>query len=129
MLRPDFRRRQYLILDRDPKFSAAFRVLLQRERTEAIRLPPPRSLNLNAFAERFVRSTKEECLTRVIPLGQASLRHAIREFMEHYHAERNHQEIGHRLIRPANVAKLTDHRVRRRRRFGGMLSYYHRDAA
>ena len=120
--------KHYLILDRDTKFSAEFRALLHREGIEVIRLPP-RSPNLNAYAERFVRSIKEECLNRVIPLGQASLRHAIREFMEHYHTERNHQGIGNRLIRPTNAAKRADHRVRRRKRLGGMLSYYHCEAA
>ena len=122
------RGKHYLILDRDTKFSAEFCGLLQREGIEAIRLPP-RSPNLNAFAERFVRSIKEECLDRIIPLGRASLRHAIREFMDHYHAERNHQGLDNRLIKPANVAKLADHRVRRRKRLGGMLSYYRREAA
>ena len=122
------RGKHYLILDRDTKFSAEFRALLQREGIEVIRLPP-RSPNLNGFAERFVRSIKEECRNRIIPLGQASLRHAIGEFMEHYHAERNHQGIGNRLIRPANVAKPADGRVRRRKPLGGMLSYYHRAAA
>ena len=63
------------------------------------------------------------------PLGQASLRHAIGEFMEHYHAERNHQGLGNRSIRSANVAKLPDCQVRRRKRLGGMLSYYDREAA
>ena len=120
--------KHYLILDRDTKFSTDFRARLQREGIEVIRLPP-RSPNLNAYAERFVRSIKEECLNRIIPLGEASLRHAVREFVDHYHAERNHQGISNRLIRPSNVVALADSRIRRRDRLGGLLTYYHRAAA
>jgi putative transposase len=89
------------------------------------------SPNLNACAERFVRSTKDECLGKVIFMGQASLRRAIGEYMAHYHEERNHQGLGNRLIRPepeprraANAAL-----VQRRARLGGMLNYYCRAAA
>jgi len=62
-----------------------------------IRLPP-RSPNLNAYAERFVRSIKDECLNRMIFVGQASLRRAVSEYVEHYHRERNHQGLGNRLL-------------------------------
>jgi putative transposase len=99
--------KRYLILDRDAKHSNGFRNILVREGIQVIRLPP-RSPNLNAFTERFVRSVKEECLNRMIFFGQASLGHAITQFMAHYHGERNHQG---------------------RQRLGGMLSYYHRQAA
>jgi putative transposase len=57
-----------------------------------------RSPNLNAYAERFVRSIKSECLAQIIPIGEAHLRRAVREYVEHYHGERNHQGIGNRLI-------------------------------
>jgi len=83
---------------------------------------------LNALAERFVRSIKSECLNRMIFFGRASLQHAVGEFMVHYHAERNHQGLENRLLRPAPVIKpfLPVHR---RQRLGGMLSYYFRAAA
>jgi putative transposase len=83
---PFFRHTRFLIMDRDTKYSAAFRAALARERIEPIRLPP-RSPNLNAFAERFVRSMRSECLNRMIFFGQDSLQHAISQFMAHYHAE------------------------------------------
>jgi len=67
--------------------------------SKSIRLPP-RSPNLNAFAERFVRSMKEECLGRMIFFGQASLRYAVKHFLAHYHAERNHRGLGKRLVQP-----------------------------
>jgi hypothetical protein len=83
----------------------------------------------NACAERFVRSIKDECLDRMIFIGEASLRRAIREFMVHCHAERNHQGLGNRLIRgeepPVPACGPVDRRIRR----GGMLSFYHHAAA
>jgi transposase InsO family protein len=78
-----------LILDRDAKYTEGFRQTLAREGTRLIRLPA-RSPNLNAFAERFVRSIKEECLSRMIFLGQALLRNAIAQYMIHCNGERNH---------------------------------------
>jgi len=97
------------------------------EGIQLIRLPP-RSPNLNAFAERFVRSIKYECLNRMIFLGQHSLRHAISQFMAHYHAERNHQGLENRLVRPVPLIGSSQP-VRRSQRLGGMLNYYHRIAA
>jgi putative transposase len=117
---------RYLILDRDTKYSDAFRNFLAREGIHVIRLPP-RSPNLNAFAERFVRSIRSECLNRMIFFGQASLQHAIGHFMAHYHSERNHQGLENRLLRPPPVIARSQP-VRRRQRLGGMLNYYHRAA-
>ena len=119
---------QYLILDRDTKYTEAFRNLLVREGIDVIRLPP-RSPNLNAFAERFVRSVKEECLSRMIFLGQASLRHAISHYLAHYHGERNHQGLENRLLQPLSTVRASHATVKRRERLGGMLSYYHSEAA
>lgn len=122
------RGKRYLIIDRDSKYSLRFREFVQEGGTEVIRLPPL-SPNLNAFAERFVRSVKEECLEKLIFVGQGSLRRAITEYVAHYHEERNHQGLENRLIRrkPANSAN--DAAINRRTRLGGMLSYYHRAAA
>jgi hypothetical protein len=104
-----------------------FRRLLAREGIAVIRLPP-RSPNLNAYAERSVRSIKEECLSRVVPIGQGMARHALGEYVAHFHAEGNHQGIGNRLIIPP-AAELTDiGAISRRRRLGGMLNYYERAA-
>jgi hypothetical protein len=89
--------KKLVIIDRDSKYSAAFRSLLAEAGVESVRLPP-RSPNLNAHAERFVRSIKDECLSRMIFFGERSLRRATREFAAHYHAERNHQGLDNRLI-------------------------------
>jgi len=118
----------YLIIDRDTKYSKRFREFVEEGGTEVIRLPPL-SPNLNAFAERFVRSIKEECLGKMILIGQASLRRAISEYVMHYHTERNHQGIENRLIRLDLGRAANDGVVHRRPRLGGMLNYYHRAAA
>jgi putative transposase len=95
---------------------------------ESVKLPP-RSPNLNAYAERFVRSIRESCLERVIFFGEYSLRNAVREFVAHYHLERNHQGLGNRLIVPMEAKNETTGAVERRQRLGGLLNYYYRKAA
>jgi transposase InsO family protein len=106
----------------------AFRETLAATGVKTVRLPP-RSPNLNAHAERFVRSIKESCLDRMILVGEGSLRRAVREFIEHYHLERNHQGLGNRLILPV-VAQTRGHgRIVCRERLGGLLKYYHQPAA
>ena len=122
------RGKRYLILDRDTKYSDAFRSVPVREGIQVIRLPP-QSPNLNALAVRFVRSIKEECLSRMIFFGTASLQHAVRQFIAHCHIERNHQGLENRLPQPGFITALPRHPVQRRQRLGGMLSYYHRTAA
>jgi transposase InsO family protein len=120
--------KRYLIIDRDTKYTRQFRRLVEEGGTEIIRLPPM-SPNLNAYAERFVRSIKNECLRRMIFIGQASLRRAIGEYMAYYHEERNHQGLENRLIRPAPTHSANTGCIQRRRRLGGMLHYYYRAAA
>jgi hypothetical protein len=87
------------------------------------------SPNLNAYAERFVRSIKDECLDRMIFVGQESLRRAVTEYMTHYDAERNHQGLKNRLIHLPTVAIAKCGRVHRRARLGGTLNFYYRQAA
>jgi transposase InsO family protein len=119
--------KRYLIIDRDTKYSEQFRRLMRGNGTKVIRLPP-RSPNLNAYAERFVRSIKDECLDRMIFVGQASLRRAVSEYMDHYHTERNHQGLENRLIVPTTMW-ATDGEVHRHARLGGTLNFYYRKAA
>jgi transposase InsO family protein len=88
---------RYLIHDRDPLFTRAFSELLESSGVETVKLPA-RSPNLNAYAERFVRSIKSEFLAQIIPLGESHLRKAVKEYTEHYHIERNHQGLGNELI-------------------------------
>jgi len=94
---------------------------------ESVRLPP-RSPNLNAYAERFVRTIKESCLTQMILFGERSLRRAVDEFVEHYHTARNHQGLGNKILKPDFDAKGLKGGVGCRKRLGGVLRYYHRRA-
>jgi putative transposase len=112
--------------DRDTKFCASFRAILETGNVKCLALPP-RSPNLNAFAERWVRSVKQECLSKLILFGEGSLRRALAEFLEHYHPERNHQGKGNVLLLPSNDAPLGP-TPRRRQRLGGLLNYYSRAA-
>ena len=120
---------QYLIHDRDTKFCAAFQHIIEDAGVERVVLPP-RSPNLNAYAERWVRSVKEECLARLIPFGGKALQHALTEYTTHYHHERNHQGKGNVLLLPP-VHQDTERAgpMRCRERLGGLLKYYTREAA
>src|SRR3954469_11772768 len=91
--------KRYLIHDRDPLFTTEFLNLLAGVGVKSVKLPP-HSPNLNAHAERFVRSIKESCLDRLILFGEESLRTAVSQFVTHYHTERPHQGLGNRLLRP-----------------------------
>jgi hypothetical protein len=120
--------KRYLIHDRDPLYTAEFLTMLQGVGVKSVKLPP-RSPNLNAFAERFVRSIKESCLERMILFGEESLRTAIQNFVAHYHSERNHQGLANRLILPEAGHLGNTGTIQRRQRLGGMLNYYYRTAA
>ena len=116
-----------LICDRDPKWSSAVEGLLETVGVRMARTPPS-APNCNAHAERFVRSVKEECLNRIVPLGERHLRRTLHEFTTHYHRERNHQGLANELI-DTPTAQPTTGVVRRRQRVGGILGYYYRSAA
>lgn len=115
-----------LICDRDTKWSAPVRARLAEAGIGVVQTPY-QAPNANAYAERFVRSIKEECLNRVIPLGERHLRRTIGQYVEHYHRERNHQGIKNELIEGAPAVDNVG-RIRRRPRLGGMLNYYERPA-
>ncbi len=125
---PFLRHTRFLIMDRDTKYSAAFRAALTRERIEPVRLPP-RSPNSNAYAERFVRSVKTECTGRMVFFSRSSLEHALTQYVAHYHEERNHQGLQNRLLKRSDGPIHRGGRVERRERLGGMLNFYHREAA
>ena len=113
------------ICDRDAKWSRPVREVLQEAGIRIVRTPY-RAPNANAYAERFVRSIKEECLDRIIPFGERHFRRSVYEFVVHYHLERNHQGLGNELI--DRVAADTVGAIRRRPRLGGLLNYYERAA-
>src|SRR5580658_2747991 len=117
--------RRYALHDRDTKFCAVFRATLASGGIEPIQLPA-RSPNLNAYAERWVRSVNGECLSKLILFGEASLRRALTDFVDHFHGERNHQGKGNVLLFPSETVgqQKPRSRVRCRERLGGLLRYY-----
>jgi putative transposase len=117
----DTRTCRVLICDRDAKWSGAVRARLQDAGIRVIQTPY-RAPNANAHAERFVRSSNEECLGRLIPFGERHFRRAVTEFVAHYHGERNHQGLGNKLIEGQPVL-VSGGRIRRRQRLGGLLNY------
>jgi transposase InsO family protein len=119
-------KKKYLIHDRDPLYTLSFQRTLAGAGVKSLKLPP-RSPNLNAYAERFVRSIKQECLGRMILFGERGLKTALREYTEHYHQERNHQGIENQLIVPA-TAVVGSASIERKKRLGGLLSHYYRAA-
>ena len=119
---------KHLIVDRDTSFIAMREFLEQNTDTEVVLLPP-KSPNLNAYMERWFRSLKSECLSRIIFFGRQSLENAVGEYVKHYHGERNHQGLGNQLIDPEKGVGAVAGKIECRERLGGMLKYYHRQAA
>lgn len=120
--------KRYLIHDRDPLFTDEFLKMLKETGVKSVKVPA-RSPNLNAYAERFVRTIKESCLERLILFGEGSVRRAAAEFIVHYHGERNHQGLDNKLICPDPKLVGEGGEVKRRERLGGLLKYYFRAAA
>jgi putative transposase len=120
---------RFVLHDRDTKFCAAFRDTLRSAGVRPLTLPA-RSPNLNSFAERWVRSIKSECLSKLILFGEASLRRAVTQFIQHYHFERPHQGKGNQLLFPAPLSLLPRHagRIKCHERLGGLLKFYQRAA-
>jgi putative transposase len=118
---------QVLLCDGDTKWSAPVRTRLGEAGIRVVQTPY-RAPNANAYAERFVRSIKEECLNRVIPIGDRHLRRMIAEYVEHYHRERNHQGLANELIEGVSTSAGNLGRIRRRPRLDGLLNYYGRAA-
>ena len=120
---------RYLIHDRDSKFCESFRLTIEAVGITPVKLPA-RSPNLNSFAERWVKSVKEECLSKLILFGEKSFRHALGEYVVHHPHERNHQGKETLLLFPASEQlHQSEGKVRSRERLGGLLRFYHREAA
>ena len=117
--------KEYLIHDRDPLFTTKFGSILKSSDLEPVKLPP-RSPNLNAFAERFIRSIKEECLNHLILTSEQQLQHVLAEYIEYYHHERIHQGIN-KIIEPKYQGNRGE--IITIERLGGLLKSYHRKAA
>jgi hypothetical protein len=119
---------RYVLHDRDTKFCASFRSALESGGVKTIQLPA-KSPNLNAFAERWVRSVKQECLSKVILMGEGSLSRVLTEYSRHYHQERNHQGKSNQLLFPDVSDKpRSSGSIQCRHRLGGLLKYYRKAA-
>jgi len=118
--------RRFPIIDRDAIFSPRFRSILGGSGVEIL-LTAYQAPNMNAYAERFVRSIKSECLDQMIFIRRESLVRAIAEYAAHYHDERSHQGIGNVLI--SGAAPQSGGNVEVKERRGGLLTYYYRRAA
>src|ERR1700692_1254181 len=119
---------RYLLHDRDTKFTRSFRAIIASGRVKPLALPA-RSPNRNAYAERWVRSVKEGGRPQVILFGEWSLRRALSNYVDHFHGERNHQGKGNILLFPRATDRQREGPVRCRERLGGLLRYYHQEAA
>jgi transposase InsO family protein len=120
---------QYLLHDRDGKYCPAFQQIIDAAGVTRVPLPP-QSPNLNAYAERWVRSVKEECLSLLLLFGERSLRHVLTEYVTHFHQERPHQGKDNRILMPAaHDRPLHGGPIRCYKRLGGLLQYYDREAA
>jgi len=120
---------QYLIHDRDGKYCPAFQQVIDTAGITRVPLPP-RSPNLNAYAERWVRSVKEECLSRLVLFGEVSLRHALTQYVAHFHHERHHQGKVNVLLFPTVSQNSVDKgSIYCRERLGGLVKYYAHEAA
>ena len=121
----------HLVHDRDPLYTKAWTALLKSEGVNCVPIPAS-SPNCNPHAERFVKTFRSECLDHFVVFGQRHLRHLLREFCAHYHGERFHQALGGQLIKPpASMGNDngTTATIQCRSRLGGLLNYYHREAA
>ena len=119
--------KRYLIHDRSPLFTKEFTAILKSAGVKTIKLPP-RSPNLSPHAERFVRSIKSECLSKMIFFSERQLQRAVEQFIAHYHGERNHQGLDNQLIQPEESVGKAEGEIRCSERLGGLLRYYHRAA-
>jgi len=120
---------QHMLHDRDSKFCSAFQVTLKAAGITPITLPP-HSPNLNAHAERWVRSVKEEVQAGLILFGEDALRQVLKTYDTHYHQERHHQGKGNELLMPrARNEGWNANPIHSRERLGGLLKYYSREAA
>ena len=120
---------RYLLHDRNTKFCVAFDGILKAVGIHAIKLPP-RSPNLNAHCERWIRSVKTELLSRMIFFGERSLRHCLDSYVSHYHTERNHQGKDNVILFPVAADRVGEASgdIRTRERLGGLLKFYYRNA-
>jgi putative transposase len=113
--------------DRDDKFSEAFDAFAEASGTKIIKLPA-RSPNLNAYAERWIRSVREECLDHMIVLNERHLRYVLKKYVEYFMKRRPHQGLKQQIPDTEEEFPVTG-RIQSRRVLGGLINDYYREAA
>jgi transposase InsO family protein len=121
-------RMRFLIHDRDSKFTAAFDEVFRSEGIEVVHTPV-HAPQANAYAERFVRTVRNECLDWLLILGRRHLEHVLRTYVRHYNRERPHRGLALLPPEPIRVKQPPTGAVRRRDRLGGLLHEYYKAAA
>ena len=121
-------RQKYLIHDRGAVFTEKFGAILAACGVAAVKLPA-RAPNLNAHWERWIRGVREECLDHLILFSESALKTAIVEYVTHFHAERPHQGLNNKIIQPEFENPDPAAEIKCRKRLGGLLKYYYREAA
>ncbi len=116
-----------LIRDRDTKFTAAFDEVFQAEGVRVIRTPV-RAPKANAFAERFVRTVRHECLDWILIQGRRHLGRVLDEYVEHYNRHRPHRGLNLASPEPRHGQDSASGTVIRRDRLGGLINEYTRAA-
>jgi putative transposase len=124
---PQLAKLRFLVHDRDAKFAALFDEVFQTEGLEAV-LTPFRAPKANAFAERWVRTVREECLDHLLILGRRHLEGVLRDFVAHHNRERPHRGLGLATPEP-NPARDSTGEIRRRRVASNIINEYYREAA
>jgi transposase len=119
--------KKVLLHDGDGKYCKGFRRIFKQAGVNPLKLPPF-SPNLNAFAERWIRSIKSECLQYFCPVSKASIEYAIKQYVAHYNAERTHQGLDNQVLSPQDAPKNTDGPIKVSHRLAGLLPYYYREA-
>jgi hypothetical protein len=118
---------RFLLHDRDVKFPPSFDTVFTSEAMEVI-LTPYRAPNANSFAERWVRSVREECLDHLLILNECHLEHVLREYCQYYNQARPHQGLQQRIPESAHQHSRNG-TIQRRDRLGGLIHDYYRNVA
>ena len=119
---------QFLICDRDAKYAQPFDEVFHCEGVRVIRTPI-RSPKANAFAERFVKTVRRECLDHILVFGHRNLERILREYVRHYNEERPHRGLSLQTPEPKLMPNGVDSDVVRVAKLGGLINEYHRNAA
>jgi transposase len=122
---------RFLLRDRDAKFTRAFDEVFRSEGADVL-ITPVQAPNANAYAERWIRTVRAECLDWLLIVGRGHLEQVLRTYVEHYNGHRPHRALQlESPDAPTGPIVISDNQrpVLRRDRLSGLLHEYHRQAA